>query len=154
MKKRSVQILFIVSLAFNLAFISLGTFRFIQMRKFADPQARFRHFPQETKDLFRRFRNEIDPIRKEIEEVRHDFIAELRNPDYNEEYLKEKLDHYLEKQAELERTMGYNFIEIRKNLTPEQIEKFFSHMPQDKHHQFPKRQFPPFMKKKPLEQRN
>ena len=132
MQKRNVQILLIVSLAFNLAFIGFGTFRYLRIRRYSDPRVLFRHAPQEIKDHFREHREIIDPIRDEIELIRAQFINELKKPDFNEEHLQEKLDQYLTKQAELERIMGNNFIEIRKKLTAEQVEEFFSRFPKMK----------------------
>jgi hypothetical protein len=129
MQKRSVQILLIVSLAFNLAFIGFGTLRYFKVQRFSDPRVRFRHAPQVIKEHFREHREIIDPIRDEIDIIRGQFIAELKKPDFDEDRLQEKLDQYLSKQAELERIMGNNFIEIRKNLTAEQVEEFFSRFP-------------------------
>ena len=129
MQKRSIQIILIVSLSFNLAFIGFGLFRYFQMRKFADPRLMFRHAPKEIRDNFRQHREVVDPIKEEIETIRRQFIAELKKPDFDEDRLQKKLESYLAKQAELERIMGNNFIEMRKNLTVEQLEDFFSHFP-------------------------
>lgn len=132
MQKRNVQILLIISLAFNLSFIGLGTFRYFQMKRHADPRLIFRHAPQEIKDKFKQYRQIIDPVKDEIEIARGEFIIELKKPDFDQEKLQEKLEEYLAKQAKLERIMGNNFIEIRKNLTPEQTEEFFSRFPKMK----------------------
>ena len=142
MQKRSVQILLIVSLAFNIAFIGLGAYRYIRIKRFSDPRIAFRHAPQNIKDQFRKHRQIIDPIRDEIELVRGQFFAELRKPDFTEQQLQEKLDIYLSKQSELERAMGNNFITIRKNLSAQQAEKFFSFFskmkpPHPEHKRFP-----------------
>ncbi len=139
MQKRSVQIILIVSLSFNLAFIGFGVFRYFQMRRFSDPRTLFRHAPQKIKDSFREHRETIDPIREEIDTMRDQFVAELRNPDFDGARIQEKLDQYLAKQNELERVMGNNFIELRKNLTPEQAEKFFSRLPGSQHRDPPNR---------------
>lgn len=132
MQKRSVQIILIASLSFNLAFIGFGAFRYLKIKRFSDPRVMFRHAPREIIDHFRHHREIIDPIRDEIEIIRAQFITELKKPDFDEKRLQEKLDQYLAKQAELERIMGNNFIEIRKNLTAEQVEEFFSHFPKMK----------------------
>jgi hypothetical protein len=148
MKKRNIQILFIVSLAFNLAFIGFGTYRVIQVRKFADPERFIRNIPQEFKDRFHQHREEVKPIRDEIDQIHGEFMTELRRSDYNEDYLKEKLDLFLTRQAALERIMGDNLIKLRRDLTPEQAEKFFSCIPGGKHNGPVKRQFPPHLRKK------
>ena len=142
MQKRSVKILLIVSLAVNIAFIGFGAFRYIRIKRFSDPHIAFRHAPQNIKDQFRKHHETITPIRDEIEIIRNQFITELRKPDFSEQRLQEKLDQYLSKQSELERTMGNNFIEIRKNLSAQQVEEFFSHFPKMKpphpgHKRFP-----------------
>lgn len=148
MKKRSIQILFIVSLAFNLAFIGFGAFRFIQIRRFSNPHRMFENVPQELKEHFREHREEVDPIRKEIDNIRLEFMTEMRNPEFSEDQIKEKLDRYLTRQAELERIMGDNLIELRKKLTPDQVEKFFSQFPPGKYNDHPKRQFPQNLKRR------
>lgn len=148
MQKRSVKILLIVSLAFNLAFISFSVYRYIKIRRFSDPRFAFRHAPQVIKDRFREHREVIDPIRDEIQFAREQFMAELKKPDLDEELLKEKLANYLNKQADLEKNMGNNLIEIRKKLTPEQVEEFFSHFPQTKPAHSERRKFPRHFREK------
>ena len=69
MQKRSVQMLLIVSLAFNLAFIGFGIFRYIRISRFSDPRFAFRHAPQNIKEQFHKHREVVDPIREEITEL-------------------------------------------------------------------------------------
>ena len=133
MKKRNFKIVLIISLAFNIAFISLGTFRFMQMRNFMKREHFIHQIPQNLKDRFEHHRDEMGSIKAEIDEIRRDFSLELRKNDFNESLLREKLNEFLNKQSEMEKYLGQHLIELRSEMTPEQAEKFFSRLPEGRH---------------------
>jgi len=123
----------IISLVFNLAFIGSGIFRYIQMKKFINQDPVFKELPPEFKERFKEHRNETEPFRQELNQIRFEFMDQLRNPEYNEELLLDKLEMFLSKQTELERNLGNNLILLRSRLSPKQAEKFFSHFPSLRH---------------------
>jgi hypothetical protein len=133
MKKNSLQILLIISLVFNLAFMGSVAYRFIRLRNSIDQDRFLKNLPPDIKERFKEHKSKVEPDRREIDQIRFEFMAQLRNPEYNEEILHEKLEMFLSKQAELERTLGNNLILMRSGLSPKQAEKFFSHFPCFRH---------------------
>ncbi len=82
-------------------------------------------------------REHIQKRREEIREHRLNFIREkehfmhmLAEPNFAENRLREQLDRLLEKQFEMERVIGSNLIELRKNMDDQQAERFFKEFPQ------------------------
>ena len=85
---------------------------------------------------------EISTHRTEFMEHRRRFMENLAAPEFDEERLKGQLDSLLHKQIEMERLIGNNLIEMRRDLTEEEaqrlLRRFHYHM-RDKQRVIPRR---------------
>ncbi len=72
---------------------------------------------------------EIGVRRTEFQEHKLHFINSLASPHFNELASKEELEILLQKQIEMERVIGMNLIDMRKNMNDEQAERFFKEFP-------------------------
>ncbi len=140
MSNRTLSILVIISLAFNLAF--LGSF--VYHRFIAGPHLPPDfppHPPREFLENIHQNRELIHDCRERFRDAKTDFMKSLHDPDITDEELRIKLDCSIDLLKDLEENIGKTMIEARKNLTPEQREKMFEHM---KNRPRPRRQDRPF----------
>lgn len=72
---------------------------------------------------------EIRTQRLDFFEHKNDFMRNLASSDFTGEEMREQLEVLLEKQIEMERTIGSNLIEMRENMTAEQAARFFNKIP-------------------------
>ena len=138
MSKRALTIIVIISLAFNLAFI--GTFGIIQYRRKIFLERRFIPHPQLRKH-FMTCKEHIAPLRYDFHQSKIDFIEELKKPDFNEELLNMMLENAIEKQTAMEIELGKSLIELRKEMSFEEAQKFFSKFPKNNKKFAPKKPF-------------
>jgi len=128
MSKRALTIIVIISLAFNLAFI--GTFGLIQLRKRSFLENKFGP-PPELREHFRNHKEHIAPFQHDFHQSKMDFIEELKKPDFNEELLYKMLENAVDKQTTMEIELGRSLIELRKEMSFEEAQKFFSKFPKN-----------------------
>jgi len=128
MSKRALTIIVIISLAFNLAFI--GTFGLIQLRRRSFLKHKFGPHPQ-LKEHFMMRKEHIAPLRYDFHQSKVDFIEELKKPDFNEELLNKMLKNAIEKQTAMEIELGKSLIELRKEMSFEDAQRFFSKFPKN-----------------------
>jgi len=138
MSKRTLIIIVIISLAFNLAFI--GTFGLIQLRRRSFLKNNF-GAPRELREHFRNRKEHIAPFQHDFHQSKIDFIEELKKPDFNEELLNKMLENAIEKQTALEIELGKSLIELRKEMSFEEAQKFFSKFPKNNRKFAPNRPF-------------
>ncbi len=129
MLKRTLIILFIISMAFNIAFVSTFLYHRVRMRPgFPEhfppdhqppPHPEFMERVEENKEM-------ILPLRMEFQKSREELIAALMSEDFNEDELIKMVEKTLEDQIKMEKELGMRLIELRKQMTPEQAENFFS----------------------------
>ncbi|MHA1888084.1 MAG: hypothetical protein DRH79_04045 [Candidatus Cloacimonadota bacterium] len=123
MKNRTIKILLFVSLAFNIAFLGGGVFRFMQMRKFHSIHKRIknekaRNFMQQRKEMG-------GPLLREFHQAKDDFMKALAQENINEEMLLVKVDSLIAKQIAMEREISKSMIELRRQLSPEEAKDVF-----------------------------
>jgi len=126
MSKRSVVIILIISLAFNLAFV--GTFllhRVIMPPRFNDPEMGRPRLPVHCRDDFHKLREKMGEKHQEYFQTRREFILSLLEEDPDEQQILNKLDAAIKKQAQVEKEIGLSFIKLRKKMTSEEAKKFF-----------------------------
>lgn len=112
MKNRILNLILIISLAFNLAFMGMFIWHRIN-----DPHKKMR------KD-FQKMRKHMQPEMEELKLLRDDFKIErdkfmdfLRSDDFEETKADSILGNMLDKQMDMEEKFGQKLIEIRKNGT-------------------------------------
>ena len=123
MSKRLLIVLFIISIAFNVAFLGGAGYHLVISRmahRLIPPGIN----PQ-VRNHYLECRNEIAPLMKEFHESKQEFINELARKDIDEEKLHIMLRNSIEKQTRMERELGLSMIEMRKRLTPEEAKKMF-----------------------------
>ena len=124
MSNRTLSILVVISLSFNIAF--LGMFLFHRIRGPLPPQdPREFNIPPELRDFLMQSREKMKPLREDFETSRRILSDALGEEEYDEAELLKLLEDTLHKQDIMERAMGMHLIELRKNMTPEQAENFF-----------------------------
>lgn len=126
MSKRSVVIILIISLAFNLAFV--GTFllhRVIIPSAFHDPIMRKPKLPVHVRKDFYELRKEMDEKHREYFQARRAFILSLLEEEPDEEQILKRLDAAIKKQAKVEKEIGLSFIKLRKKMSCDEAKNFF-----------------------------
>ncbi len=129
MSNRTLTVLVLISLAFNIAFLAGFIYKQSRIRSFLNPDGPKPNIPPERIEFFERMKHDMIPFREDFEKSKKDFVMELVNPDFNEEILNEKLDIILEKQIRMEHELGKRLIMLRKEMSPEEAHRFFA-----KHH--------------------
>ncbi len=128
MSKKTILILFIVSLAFNFAFF--GTYimhRVIPHPGLNNPIMRRPKLPIHCREDFRELRKKMGEKHRDYFKARREFILSLMEEDLNEEQILERLNNAVEKQTTMEKEIGLSFIKLRKEMTPEEAKMFFRH---------------------------
>ena len=123
MKNRTIKILLFVSLAFNIAFLGGGVFRFMQMRKFHSIHKRIknekaRNFMQQRKEMG-------GPLLREFHQAKDDFMKALAQENVDEETLLAEVDSLIAKQIAMENAISKSMIELRQQLSPEEAKDVF-----------------------------
>jgi hypothetical protein len=127
MRKHIYSTLLIISLLFNLAFVSFYAYKSIEMR-------RFKPFPPPPREdrmdpNFRKmFRPELGDLRLKNFELRKQLFELLRssNPDYKR--ADSVADSLIESQNEIETKITKHFIETRKGLNNKEAELFYGRL--------------------------
>ena len=143
MSNRTLTILVLISLAFNLAFMGGAVYlrlkagpRVHRITDFRDNHPEFRAFIQNR-------RQEIKTFRDDFENSRQEYIRMLCQPEINDSLLIRRLNQTIEKQTRMERELGMLMIEMRKMMTPHQACRFFQHFEENgPRPPFPERAFP------------
>ena len=126
MSKKTIIILFIISLAFNLAFF--GTFLIHRVNFGPGIQGPIHgrpKLPKHCREDFRELRKEMGEKHREYFKARKQFILSLLEENLNEEKVLKKLENAIEKQRIKEREIGLSFIKLRKEMTAEEARMFF-----------------------------
>ncbi len=140
MSNRTLTILVIISLAFNLAF--LGSFVYHRYIDGPDGPPDFpRKPPSEFLELIHQNREMIHGCRERFHDAKADFMKSLHDPEITDDELRIKLDRSIDLLKDLEENIGSTMIEARKNMTPEQRQKMFEHMKNKKPRRRPDRSF-------------
>ena len=129
MLKRTLIILFIISMVFNIAFVSTFIYHRIMMRpRFPEhlPPEHPQPHPPEFIEKIEEGKKKIIPLRMEFQESKKVFIEALKSDNFNKEELIKILEKTIENQVKMEKELGIRLIELRKEMNPEQAKKFFS----------------------------
>lgn len=128
MSNRTLTILVIISLAFNIAF--LGGFIYMRIKGPGTPPPPF--FPRQKQSRINQMFFEKREIIKSLTDQNHNdklsFFKELASENCDNKTLNSKLDKSLQSQYELDKEIGDNLIKLRSNLNPEEAEKIFGNM--------------------------
>ena len=127
MSFKTLKILLVISLIFNIAFIGNYLYhryviypKHIHNNFFMMRGERMKHF----REMRRRFtRQRLNYLRE-----RREFLRMLQSPEYTSEQLRAKLNETIEKEMKMERKIGEDFIEMRKNMSSEEARRFFNNL--------------------------
>jgi len=139
MSKKLLYILLLISLAFNISFLSMFAYHRIVMRKIHRMNQPGIPPDHEFQPNFRKIMEDLKPIQDEFHKIRHDFIIDLSRKEFNEENAKKLLDEAIQKQLEMEREIGIRFINIRKNMSDEKAKRFFRNLASHENRKFQER---------------
>jgi hypothetical protein len=127
-------ILLIISMLFNVAFISGAIYH--RIHRPGPPRFKEMLEPK-WKALMDESKGTIDPYRDDAFESRGQFMDALSNPDTPEDSLNAALERSIRKQELLERKVGERMLEIRHTLPPAEYKQFFNRLhklrPDDMH---------------------
>jgi len=125
MNNKTVSILVIISLIFNLVLLSLFLYyRFVTkpiLGNIHPPP----HYPPRFENFVAESKNEIEPLRKNFEAEKRKFIQLLAADSIKTGMLIAQLEITLKKQLEMEQILGNKMIEIRQEMTDEEARAFF-----------------------------
>lgn len=127
MNNRWRDLILICSLLFNL-FLAGFIFYHLATRPIPQPPPPRIDINREQ---MRERHQEIRMKRAEFIQQKKRFTNALAAAEINEFELREQLDILLQRQIEMEREIGLNLIEMRKNMNDVQAEQFFRRFPQD-----------------------
>jgi len=123
MKRRTIHILLFLSLAFNIAFLGGGVYRFSQMKRFKPMHERIKN--EKVRD-FMQMRKELgNTLERDFHDAKDDLMKALTKPEIDETELNNLIDIVIEKQSLREKEIGKAMIDLRKELTDEEAEKVF-----------------------------
>ncbi len=124
MSKKTLTIIFLVSVVFNLAFI--GTFFYLRFLSPVPPHRipPERLIPAEYREKYFTQRKLLEPYHQELRKQRRNFLESLMQNDFDEKKSLEKLQLSLEKQKQVEKKLGEYLIQMRKSMTADQIKKY------------------------------
>ena len=123
MTKRSVSLLLIISLAFNIAF--LGSFAFHFINKPSRPPFMECEINPKAKSFYMERRKHMKDFFHKFHTSKDEFITYLGSEEFNEEQVMELLEKTVKNQMDMEREMGLSMIEMRKHLTAEEAKEIF-----------------------------
>ena len=126
MSNRTLTVLVLISLAFNIAFFAGFIYKQSRIRSLLKPDGPYPNIPPERIEFFEKMKHDMIPFREDFEKSKKDFVMELVNPDFNEEILNKKLDITLEKQIRMEHELGKRLIILRREMSPEEAHRFFT----------------------------
>lgn len=132
MKKEIIKIIFIASLAFNLAFISAGIYRTINSEKIEKSKesafaARYELSEKQNislEKIVKNFRIKLTENKSDVLEKRIDIIELLGDPEFKAETLEEELLRLNDIEAELNNAFVSTLLEISTVLDQGQWIKF------------------------------
>ncbi|MCD4817260.1 MAG: hypothetical protein K8S23_01040 [Candidatus Cloacimonetes bacterium] len=139
MSKKSLYIIVLISLAFNISFFGMFAYHRFIIRDFHHRNVPRRPHNLEARDKFREIMEDIKPMQMEFHKIRQDFIMYLSSNDFDEETAFKILDGTLHKQIDMEREIGIRFINLRKEMKNEQAGIFFKNLPGPKNRPFRER---------------
>ncbi len=128
MSKKFLVTIFLVSIAFNLAFI--GTFaylHFFRLREDRMPPAFHQNMPANFRKKLFVNRKILRPVHEDFLDAKFEFLQSLFTKDFDHAISQEKLDITIEKQTLMERKMGELLIKARERMTPEEIKRMIEH---------------------------
>ena len=117
MKRKVINILLLLSLIFNLAVFSMFAIHFYRMRQeFGQMHCEYQ---PEMRERFRK----IQPKHREYLKARSDLFDYLRSEDFNVNTAYKKLDLIIRRQMIMERELGKELINLRKEMSLEDFIK-------------------------------
>ncbi|MFO7659426.1 MAG: periplasmic heavy metal sensor [Candidatus Cloacimonadaceae bacterium] len=137
MSKRWIVIILFVSLAFNLAVLSVFLYTsyfnrmpFCLYNERSDKDLSEHRYSREDRERERpEFtlgnRDEIKQLRSEFMQKRREFIITLNKETVNEQEVMAAMQASLKAQEKLESMVGTSMLELRKKMTPEQAKDYF-----------------------------
>lgn len=121
MKQRTMNILIIISMAFNIAFV--GSFFYHKIRFGGHPGPMMDHPepPPRFREKFRSVMENVKPERQEFMEASKDFFIYLTEEEFKEAEAEMQLDKMISKQMEMEKKIGQGIIAIHSEMTDEEL---------------------------------
>lgn len=134
MSNRTLSILIIISLSFNLAFVA----GFIYTR-FAGPIIPPPHEPpminpHQIMDNLKIDREQFRKLAENHRTAQMDFYRELSNENYDENLLDQKLTISLDSQRILDEEIGRSLIKLRSQMNPEDASRIFKKIYKNRRH--------------------
>lgn len=123
MTRKTTNILLLISLAFNLAVISMFTVNLFRMREFGARKPFSAKLPHEQ---VRKHFKEMKPIHQDYIKSKRSFFKVLRSEKLDLEKAEEMLETTIQKQILMEKQLGKRLIELRKELSAEEFRKLAS----------------------------
>ncbi|HOD17238.1 MAG TPA: hypothetical protein PKJ14_01145 [Candidatus Cloacimonadota bacterium] len=134
MSKRWMEILLIVSLAFNLAVLGMFIYSTVFHKSSCpppEPQWRAENHPFQSHrfdpDSVLQNKEEIRQLRQAFQESRQAFMATLAKSELNLQEAKQAMEKSLQAQEKLERRLGESLIQVRTKMTADEAKRFFEH---------------------------
>lgn len=120
MSSRWKNILLISSLVFNLTIVGIFGFNYFK----SDCKTYYKPKTEQGELIIKRRRDEIRNLRKDMMETRRGFF-ELLKAGASDEVLNRQVELIIQKQILMEKEIANHLIELRKNMTNEEANRFF-----------------------------
>ena len=129
MNKKTISILLIISLSFNVAVLVMSTLKFREYHR-NDKKEMLDHLRlirNKAPEVHKKFRGDIRKITCVNRGYQQEFFKEimLESPDYTK--LGNTLQNITQGSADINQLIYSEIIEVRKKLTPEEAKLMFSH---------------------------
>lgn len=126
MRNRTLVIILIISLTFNLAVVLSYLYHVTIVSRTEEYHFRPPVWEKpELKEYTSKHREQIISKRRQFLEMRREFLQLLQAEDFDRQSAEAQLDKLIDNQMQMEREMGARLIEIRTQMTAEEVKDFF-----------------------------
>ena len=140
MKQKSMNILIIISMAFNIAFVGSFFYHKIKFGGHPGPMMDHPEPPPRFRDKFKNVMEEVRPEQKEFMEASKEFFIMLTSDEFEDKKAIKLMDEMIAKQMEMERKIGKGTISMLSEMNPEEL-KAARHFFDNRRDRFNKRKF-------------
>jgi len=122
MKRKIIFSLLLISLAFNVAFISVFVYHRLVVRRM---MTHIGPPPEHCREGFKENMLHLRPLKQNFHKQKEAFLRDLIKKDFVKDEALRKLDETLKQQMFMEREIGERMIKLRSEMTHEEAVKFF-----------------------------
>ena len=123
MRTKTLNIILVISLAFNIAFLGGSIYRHLTFRRFKPVHQRIHN--EKVEEFINRKREQRKMLVQDFHIAKDKFMQALSKDEIDEAELLAIIDTLVFKQGMMEKEIGSSMIELRKEMTPQEARQVF-----------------------------